>query len=101
MASSYLGKKGYTIYKECLSPSDQKFIRQSLMVSPYMPMSPVPPPTYPVLLESNSKFYIPRYFGIEHFGEPEEYCISQGDTIDIQFVVELRDYQKTIIDSYM
>lgn len=101
MEATYLGKKGYTICKECLSLKDQKFIRQSLTVSPYIPMSPAQPPSYPVFLESNNKFYIPRYFGIEHFGEPDAYHITTGNHINITFAGELRDYQKDIIDSYM
>lgn len=101
MESSYIGKTGYTIHKECLSLSDQKFIRQTLTVSPYIPMSPAQPPSYPVFLESKSKFYLPRYFGIEHFGEPEAYHISEGESVDMHFAGELRDYQKNIIDSYM
>ncbi len=101
MEASYIGKRGYTIYKECLSLSDQKFIRQSLTVSPYIPMSPAQSPSYPVFLENPSKFYIPRYFGIEHFGEPDAYHIPSGVEVHMQFIGGLRDYQEPIIDAYM
>lgn len=101
MEACYIGKRGYTIYKECLSLADQKFIRQTLNVSPYIPMSPVQSPTYPVFLESNAKFYLPRYFGIEHFGEPDAYHIPDGHSIHIDFKGDLRDYQKPIIESYL
>ena len=48
MISTYFGKQGYTIYKECLELSDLKFIRDSLTVAPYIPKSPVQPEPFPV-----------------------------------------------------
>ena len=46
--SSYIGPKGYTIYKECLDISDQRLIKEELTVKPFIPKSPVQPPAYPV-----------------------------------------------------
>ena len=68
---SYLGNKGYTIPKEYLDINEQVFIRKTLIAKPYIPKSPVQPKTFPVYRESNNKLYIPRYFGIEHYGNPE------------------------------
>ena len=59
---TYIGKKGYTIYKECLSDKDLKFIRDSLTVSPYIPKAPVQPESFQIFIEGPSKIYIPRYF---------------------------------------
>ena len=69
--ATYLGNKGYTIYKECLEIEDQKFIREKLTVKPYIPKSPVQPPSFCVYAEGHNKFYLPKYFGVENFGEPE------------------------------
>jgi superfamily II DNA or RNA helicase len=99
-ASNYIGHSGYTIYKECLSEVDKKFIRDSLMVSPYKHNSPIKI-TYPVFLESKNKFYIPKYFGIEHFGEPDEYTFSTEEKINLSFMGELYNYQKPIVDAFM
>ena len=99
--STYLGQKGYTIYKECLSVGDQKWIRDTLTVAPYIPKSPVQPPSFPIYKEGQSKLYLPRYFGIENFGTPDVSKIADGDDINVPFKGTLRDYQKPIVKAYM
>ena len=99
--ATYLGNKGYTIYKECLEIEDQKFIREKLTVKPYIPKSPVQPPSFCVYAEGHNKFYLPKYFGVEHFGEPEGIRINDGDDISISFKGKLRDYQEPIVKAYM
>ncbi|MEX0598223.1 MAG: DEAD/DEAH box helicase family protein [Candidatus Paceibacterota bacterium] len=99
--SSYLGQKGYTIYKEAISIKEHKFIREELTVRPFIPKSPVQMPSFPIYRESKDKFYIPRHFGEEHYGEPDESRISEGDNINILFNGGLRDYQENISDIYM
>ena len=100
MTSTYFGKQGYTIYKECLEPSDLKFIRDSLTVAPYIPKSPVQPEPFPVYKEGHSKIYMPRYFGYEHFGEPDEIRISSGDDTNMVFNGKLRPYQVEVVDAF-
>ena len=99
--SSYLGQKGYTIYKDAITIKEQQFIREELTVRPFIPKSPVQMPSFPIYRESKDKFYIPRYFGEEYYGEPDESRISEGDNISIQFKGALRDYQQNISDIYM
>ena len=36
---TYLGQKGYTIYKDKISIKEQQWIRDELMVSPFIPKS--------------------------------------------------------------
>ena len=99
--SSYLGEKGYTIYKDALTTEEQDYIRKELTVRPYIPKSPIQPPSFSMYRESNNKFYIPRYFGYDNYGKPEESRISEGDDINIPFVGQLRDYQEEIVNIYM
>ena len=99
--SCYLGKRGYTIYKEALSVKDQNFIREMLNVAPYIPKCPVKPESYSIYLESQNKFYLPKYFGIKHFGIPDEYRLSDGNNINVEFNGTLRDNQKPVIEAYM
>jgi superfamily II DNA or RNA helicase len=99
--STYLGEKGYTIYKDALTHEEQHYIRKELTVKPFIPKSPIQPPSFPVYRESSNKFYIPRYFGYDNYGEPEESKISHGDDINICFEGQLRDYQQEIVDIYM
>ena len=98
---TYLGQKGYTIYKECLDVKDQKWIRESLTVAPYIPKSPVQPPSFTIYKEGQTKFYIPKYFGIDNFGSPDSNKISEGETINVPFKGKLRDYQEPIVKAYM
>ena len=98
--STYLGAKGYTIYKECLDIKEQRVIRDELNVRPYIPKSPIQQPSYPVFRESANKFYLPRYYGIKNYGDPEEMLIPSGDDIQVAFQGDLRDYQLHIVDVY-
>jgi superfamily II DNA or RNA helicase len=102
MASTYLGPKGYTIYKECLTIQEQEFIRRDLMAKAFAPKNCMNQPTpFPVYRESKKKFYLPRFYGIETYGEPDEISISKGDKINLKFKGDLRDIQKPIVNKYL
>ena len=99
--TTYLGQKGYSVYKECISVQEQQFIREILTVRPFVPKAPVQPPSFPVYRESPNKIYVPRYFGIETYGVPDDIRITKGDPIELEFKGDLRDYQELIIGKYM
>ena len=99
--ATYIGSKGYTIYKKCLELEDLKFIRNSLTVRPHIPKSPIQPPEFTIYRENTNKIYIPKFFGIDNFGEPDNYRNISGDDIDVVFKASLRDYQVKIVDAYM
>ena len=52
---TYLGKRGYCIFKEKLSIEEQENIRNNLMIAPYIPKSPINPEKFPVYRESLKK----------------------------------------------
>jgi superfamily II DNA or RNA helicase len=99
--STYLGEKGYSIFKECLSVEEQHYIRKELTVKPFIPKSPIQPNPFPIYLESPLKLYMPRYFGIDTYGPPDKILIHPGNEIALQFSGELRPYQVTIVDKYI
>ena len=101
MEKSYLGKKGYTIYKDEITIQQEKFIREQLMVKAYIPKSPIQPDAFPLYRECKSKMYMPRYFGVEHFGHFKENRLSKGEIIDLNFTGDLRDYQQIIVKKYI
>lgn len=103
LKTTYLGQKGYTLLKKELSFSEQEFIRKELTVKPYIQGSPgnATAVSFPVYRESVQKFYIPRYFGEQHFGEAKEMKIYNGNDINVSFVGELRDYQKPVVETYI
>ena len=98
---TYIGQKGYSIFKECISTEEQQWLREQLMVRPNIPNSPVKPPSFPVYRESPNKIYIPRFFGINTYGTAEESRISKGESISINFNGVLRDYQQKVVDTYI
>jgi superfamily II DNA or RNA helicase len=102
--NTYLGQKGYTIFKKDLSTEQQHSIRTELTAKPYTPGTPCggnQSNTFPVYRESSQKFYIPRYYGEDKFGVALETRIPEGVDIDIKFAGELRDNQKPVVKTYL
>ena len=98
---TYLGQKGYSIYKNSISLKEQQFIRDELTVKPHIPGAPIKVEPYPIYQESLQKLYVPRVFGIKNFGEPQENKLSEPERISISFKGELKDYQEKIVNSYL
>ena len=100
--ATYLGQKGYTIKKENMEISDQIELRNDLMVKPFVPKtSMAKPESFPIYRESKNKFYIPRFYGIDTYGNPEANLLKSGKDIDLEFNGELRDFQKPIVNAYL
>lgn len=105
--SAYLGKKGYTIKKETISKEDIEFLHTDLFIKPetfgpkYGKPGEQDEVAFPVYKENEKKIYIPRFYGIERYGLPDKSEISTGETISVDFVKPLRDYQDKIVDVYM
>ena len=93
--NAYLGQKGYTISKNELTIEQQKQIRNDLTIKPYIHNSigANENKTFPAYRESTNKLYVPHYYGIDKFGLPKEYKISDFISIDLKFNGILRDYQ--------
>ena len=100
--ATYLGQKGYTIKKENMMIEEQNLIKKELMMKPYVPKNSLAKPNeFPIYRESKKKLYIPKFYGIKNYGEPDISKIGSGAPIDIKFKGELRDYQLPIVDTYM
>ena len=102
--NTYLGQKGYTIPKNEISIEKQKQLRNDLTIKP---VSHGAPPggnsqvSFPAYRESSNKFYVPHYYGVEKFGVPKEYKISEGINIDLEFAGTLRDGQIPVVETYV
>lgn len=97
----YLGQKGYSIKKECLSIQEQNKIRDDLTVKPFSPPNSIQKPSaFPIYRESPKKFYVPRFYGISNFGDPDFVSLNEGKNIDVTFQGSMRDYQNTIVDCF-
>ena len=87
--------------KSRLTVEDQMWLRKELSVRPKLPNAPVQPPPFPVYRESGTKMYLPRHFGVEVYGPPDESRLSESESVNLEFSGDLRDYQKQIVSSYM
>ena len=106
--NSHLGGKGYTIPKTILCEEDLIFLKKDLYL---IPQSNGPSyggdnedtHSFPVYRENDKKIYIPRFYGVERYGPPSniEYITNIYPSINVPFVNQLRDYQDTIIETYM
>ena len=100
--ATYIGYKGYTIYKENISVEEQQMLRKELNVKPFVPKSSlIKPQPFPVYRESKSKLYVPRFYGLEVYGEPDDIVINEGKKINVKFKGELRPKQKPVVEKYM
>ena len=103
--NAYLGKKGYTLLKSSLTKADETNIKDELTMIPFTGGSKfggdAEEKKFFVYRENTKKIYIPRFYGIERYGEPERSEISMGDTIDCEFAGSLRERQIPIVNTYL
>ena len=99
--NSYLGNKGYSIYKICLTPKIIEFIKNELTVKPFTQNSYAETKSFPIYQESEKKIYVPRCWGIKMFGYPKLLKITVGEPINLTFKGLLRDYQTKVLNEYL
>ena len=100
--ATYLGSKGYSIKKEYISIDEQHQIRKELNVKPFVPKSSLSKPNpFPIYRESPKKIYVPRFYGIKTYGDPDATTITSGININLKFNGDLRDFQKPIVKKYL
>jgi superfamily II DNA or RNA helicase len=106
---SKLTYRGYVIQKSSLSTEQLAALKFDLAIAPKenhvvklaAKKSNINANLIIVYRENEQKLYIPRFYGIRHFGEPGLSELSPGLDIDVSFTQTLRDYQEKIIDVYM
>jgi len=98
----YVGYKGFSIYKNNISVEEEQMLRKELNVKPFVPKSSlIKPQAFPVYRESSTKIYVPRFYGLEVYGEADEMRIKDGKKINLKFNGELRPKQKPVVEKYM
>lgn len=97
---SYIGCKGYSIFKTEIESSKIKQIKKDLTMKPFSNNPYQPPKQFSILCESVRKFYLPRYYAVNLFGDTQN-IIKKGIDINLEFKGELRDYQKNIVNKYL
>lgn len=106
-ARAYIGKRGYIIRKNKFSENEIKELKADLYVKPNVHgdygggADSVEP--YDVFLENDNKIYIPKFYGIEKFGNVVSECNNtpSGRDIEVEFNLELRPEQKVPAEKVM
>lgn len=114
MASTVLGRHGFVIRKDALEPEELVRIRQELTFTnssagEHEMAYGAPPEKFPVYAESQAKIYVPRYYGLQHYGDPEVINFSSSirssssssdiPAVPFTFRGTLRDYQEKCIEA--
>lgn len=102
-ATTVLTPRGYCILKSEATEQQLQKVRNALTVRPYLPGVPNPAmvPTYPVYRESETRFYVPRYFGVKHWGEPKSSTVPAGTPISLTFTGTLLERQHEPVRAYL
>ena len=100
LKNSYVGNKGYTIYKNEITKEELEYLKGELIAKPFTNgMIKSTQDTFPIYRESEKKIYVPRYFGEKIYGRlPIQ--ILDGEDISLVFDGDLRDYQQKVVDAY-
>lgn len=82
---------GYALVKEHFGYRQIHKCKKELNVKPFVPGDFAQPNSFPIYLENARKIYLPRHYGIKHFGEPDQVKIENSIDIDVEFNGELRN----------
>jgi len=98
-----LSHRGYAVRKDCLTAAQTRQMRSALTVSPRVQAAyaaGVEP--FPIFYESASRWYVPRFWGLEHLGAPDGDARSEGLPLrtELAFNKTLRAEQLPIVDAF-
>ena len=99
-----LTAKGYAVRKDSLTNEQVALIKGELTVAPkVMEKFSKGQKTFPLWLESFTRYYLPRVWAQDHFGLPEANCMSPG--LDLPATITFKGtpypYQTEIIDKFI
>lgn len=100
---TYYNHNGYGISKDDITKELYHNICEELTVSPIMVDLGFKqkPPKWKMYRESETKLYVPRYYGLSRYGIPQKQTIQDGVDIDLKFNGELRNKQKEPVEEYI
>ena len=92
---NYMSKRGYVLRKKFLTKQQITQIRADMTVKPHTNSDyGKEEEPFKIYQENESKLYLPKFYGIEFSGKPEENLIPPGKDIDISFNLNLKEEQK-------
>ena len=92
---TYIGKRGYTLNKKYFKNEELNSIRADLNVKPNVCSDyGAQEEPFKVYLETENNLHIPKFYGIEKYGNAEYNVLPKGKNIDINFSLSLKEEQK-------
>lgn len=97
---------GYAIKKASLTPRATQKLRKDLTVQPQVAAKfamAAGPGAFSVYTESPTRFYLPRWWANDTFGEAEAVSIPEGKLLRKELIFQGKpyDYQKDIVDKFI
>jgi superfamily II DNA or RNA helicase len=87
------------------TPEELERLKQSLTVEPYIAGAPTGAnnkPKISLYLESSKKIYIPKCYGLEHYGTPSCVKLPAMHTLpNLTFTGSLRPQQESVVQAYL
>jgi superfamily II DNA or RNA helicase len=102
--SRILTSKGYAIRKDSLSQLERLRIEKELEVAPIVhPNFKAESVSFKLYRESPERYYLPRKWAIDTFGETEDSIIPPGTPLrsDLEFIGKPYDYQRDIVSKFI
>jgi len=101
-----LSNTGYSVSKDALGHLATNEIKRDLTVTPFVPGAPPtsvsgPPPSFPLWLESESRLYVPKYYGLSTFGVPDKDVVPDGADVRLTFAKSLRQEQMAPVNAFL
>ncbi len=99
-----LTSRGYAIKKESLTPKEHQMIRQELTVTPNVNNKfGAGGQPFCVYYESESRFYLPRHWARDKFGQEQGNTMPEGNSLPTSLVFQGKpyEYQTKIVDTFM
>jgi superfamily II DNA or RNA helicase len=89
-----LSKFGYSLSKDIIGKQVET-VRKDLTVKPIVlpAFKQEKQQVYSIYTESANFIFVPRHYGIEHFGDPEYLAMPEGNSIDVHCNVEPLSHQ--------
>ena len=95
---SYITKRGIVVLKKDFTEEKLNEIRKNLEIKPQenpdYNFTGEGPTIIKVYQENAKKIYVPRMWGQEYFEKISDNRVPEGDDINVEMDIELRDYQK-------
>jgi superfamily II DNA or RNA helicase len=103
VSGCYLSSRGYVVPKSSLSAEELEALKKDLTVAPFTPegYGPDENPSFKTYMESTTKLYIPKYYGLQKYGTPTINKIERGDDIDVEFTGKLRPLQEDAVKAVL